>query len=182
MIDLTTLPSRLPPLLSRANPVHIQRVGTKHAGSLCEAGQAAIHHVRPWMGTGLCPVTPAAARQCIDTFQQQRTSGYGIAYLLLQEQMCLGMGLINYIHPTHKTANLGYWIRPEACGQGLAIGLCQSLQKLAFTQMGLERLELLIEPNNKASLRVAAKLGAEKEGLCRRRIFGRDALLYSLLA
>ncbi|WP_232367566.1 GNAT family N-acetyltransferase [Alteromonas pelagimontana] len=147
---------------------------------LCEAAQKSVHHVRPWLGSGCCPVTPVAARQCIDELEQKRERSYGITYLLVMEDSCLGMGLINYVHPVHRSANLGYWIRPEACGQGLAVALCKSLQKLAFLQMDLCRLELYIEPNNKASLRVAEKLGAEKEGLCRKRIFGRDALLYSL--
>ncbi|WP_245953221.1 GNAT family N-acetyltransferase [Alteromonas aestuariivivens] len=148
--------------------------------ALCEAGQASIHHVRPWLGSELCPVTLPAARQCIEILKQQREQGYGITYLLLHNERCLGMGLINYIHPVHKSANLGFWIRPDACGKGLAVGLARTLVKLAFSQMGLQRIELLIEPGNKSSQRVAIKLGAEKEGVCRKRIFGRDALLFSL--
>lgn len=180
MIDLTILPSRLPAIATTASPITIERAGVKHADQLCEAAQKSIQHVRPWLGTGLCPLSPTQARQCLQELDEQRLRGYGICYLLLMDDKCLGMGFINYIHPLHKTANLGFWIRPEACGQGLAVALCESLKKLAFAQVDLHRLELLIEPNNKASLRVAEKVGAEKEGFCRKRIFGRDALLYAL--
>ncbi|MBU2979762.1 GNAT family N-acetyltransferase [Alteromonas sp. C1M14] len=182
MIDLSTLPSRLPAIHTTSGPINIERIGVKHTDMLCEAAQKSIQHVRPWLGTALCPLTPAQSRQCIQTLEEQRSTGYGITYLLILGSQCLGMGLINHIHPVHQTANLGYWIRPETCGQGLAGALCEALKKLAFSQAGLHRLEMYIEPNNKASLRVALKVGAEKEGLCRKRIFGRNALLYALTA
>ncbi len=159
--------------------MQIQRIAQKHADMLGLAGQQSAPHVRPWLGNALCPATPAASKQCIADMEMQRERGYGITYLLIDNDQCLGMGLINYIHPVHLTANLGFWLRPDACGKGLATALCKALMKLAFSQMGLHRLECLVEPNNKASLRVINRLGGEKEGLCVRRIFGRDALLYS---
>ncbi len=182
MIDLSILPARLPPIRTEQGPINIERIGMKHTESLCEAGQVSAQHVKPWLGASLCPVTIAATKQCINALDSSRHQNYGITYLMLKEDRCLGMGIINYLHPLHLTANLGYWIRSDACGQGLAVALCQSLIKLAFSQMNLHRLECFIEPNNKASLRVVDKLGAEKEGLCRKRIFGRDALLYSITA
>ncbi|WP_246261455.1 GNAT family N-acetyltransferase [Alteromonas ponticola] len=161
-------------------PVSIERIAAKHVDALCEASQYSVEHVKPWLGTGLCPVTIPAAKQCVTSLEQSRQQNYGIAYLLITESQCLGMGVINYIHPLHLNANLGFWIRPEMTGKGLAVALSQRLIKLAFEQMKLVRLELLIEPANKASLRVAHKLNAEKEGLCRKRVMGRDALLFSL--
>lgn len=160
--------------------MQIQRIAHKHASMLCEAGQQSAAHVRPWLGNALCPVTPAASKQCISDMEAQRERGYGITYLLVEENQCLGMGIINYIHPVHLCANLGFWLRPDACGRGLATALCRALMKLGFSQMGLHRLECLVEPNNKASLRVISRLGAAKEGLCSKRVFGKDALLYSL--
>ncbi|WP_232362684.1 GNAT family N-acetyltransferase [Salinimonas chungwhensis] len=162
--------------------ISVVRLAYKHQDSLCDACRASSGHVRPWLGNSLCPLTPSATRQCIEEMEKKRESGYGITYLLMGDGVCLGMGIINYIHPLHATANLGYWIRPEACGNGLAVNLCESLAKMAFSQINLHRLELFIEPGNKASMRVAEKLGADKEGLCRKRIFGRDAYLYALLA
>ncbi|MCW8108348.1 GNAT family N-acetyltransferase [Alteromonas ponticola] len=180
MIDLSILPSRLPAIQSSEGPFTIERIAAKHVDTLCEAGQHSIEYVRPWLGTSLCPVTIPAAKQCIASLELSRQQNYGIAYLLLSEFQCLGMGVINYIHPLHLNANLGFWIRPEASGKGLAVALSQRLIKLAFEQMKLVRLELLVEPANQASLRVVQKLNAEKEALCRKRVLGRDALLFSL--
>lgn len=180
MIDLSILPSRLPPIRTEQGPVSIQRIALKHCDALCDAGQQSIHHVKPWFGASVCPVTPALAKQCIDRMEDAREKGYGLTYLLLHDEKCLGMGIVNHIHHTHLTANLGYWLRPDACGKGLATSVCETLKKLAFSQMNLHRLECFIEPNNKASIRVAERIGAVKEGLCRKRVFGRDALLYAI--
>lgn len=182
MIDLSILPSRLPPIHTEQGPVTIQRIAHKHCDALCEAGQKSIHHVKPWFGASVCPVTPALAKQCIDSMEKARDTGYGLTYLLLHNETCLGMGIINYINHTHLTANLGYWLSPQACGKGLATAICEALKKLAFSQMNLHRLECYVEPNNKASLRVAERIGGVKEGLCRKRIFGRDALLYAIVS
>jgi len=182
LIDLSTLPSRLPPIQTTDAPVTVQRIANKHLDMLCEAGQQSAHHVKPWLGASLCPVTPSATKQCIQTLEQARESGYGLAYLLIHDGRCLGMGIINYIHPVHRCANLGYWLRPDSCGKGLATAICETLKKLAFDQMDLYRLECYVEPNNKASLRVAERIGGMKEGLCKKRIFGRDALLYSIVS
>jgi len=182
LTDLTTLAARLPVAHADYDQLTVARLSGRHTQALAEACVFAASHVKPWLGTALCPVTPAAVRKFIDDAEHKKDAGYGITYLMMDGQRCLGMGFINYIHPVHYTANLGFWIRPDACGKGLAVALCKSLTKLAFSQMQLHRLELFIEPANKASMKVAQKLGAQPEGLCRKRIFGRDAYLYALLA
>ncbi len=137
MIDLSILPSRLPPIHTEQGPISIQRIAEKHCYALCEAGQQSIHHVKPWFGSAVCPVTPALSKQCIANMEKARDTGYGLTYLLMHEEKCLGMGIINHIHHTHLTANLGYWLRE--------------------------------------------RIGGTKEGLCRKRVFGRDALLYAIV-
>lgn len=181
MSDLTTLPSKLAPIRTLQGNVTVERLNQQHTEALCKAGQDAIHTVKPWLGTSLCPVTVKGAKQCIQQLEDCRQAGIGIAYLLVFNGQCLGMGIVNQINPLHRCANLGYWLTPAACGKGLALTLCQRLIKLADDLLNLLRLELYIEPTNTASLRLAQRLQATKEGLCRKRLFGRDALLYSIL-
>ena len=104
MIDLSILPSRLPPIHTEQGPVSIQRIAEKHCYALCEAGQQSIHHVKPWFGSSVCPVTPALSKQCIADMEKARETGYGLTYLLIHDEKCLGMGIINHIHHTHLTA------------------------------------------------------------------------------
>lgn len=54
-----------------------------------------------------------------------------------------------------------------------------------FETLGLNRIEIHVQPANEASCRVAEKLGAVRESLCRNRVVHRgepqDAVLYALL-
>jgi RimJ/RimL family protein N-acetyltransferase len=82
-------------------------------------------------------------------------------------------------------ANLGYWIRSSQTRRGLATAAVRLLAHWAFDNTDLNRLELVISVENLASLRVAEKAGAVREGILRSRLllYGRshDAALYSLL-
>ena len=81
--------------------------------------------------------------------------------------------------------NLGYLVAPSARGRGIAARAVRALCGWAFAELGARRLELVVEPGNRPSQRVAEKAGFRQEGLLRSylEIRGerRDALMYSLL-
>lgn len=92
---------------------------------------------------------------------------------------------INQIRSSDRCANLGYWIRTSACGQGLGSAAALQVCRWAFANTNLERLEILVAVGNVPSRRVAEKLGAHYEGRLRSRIRlnsgATDAYLYSIL-
>lgn len=83
-------------------------------------------------------------------------------------------------------ASAGYAIAPSCRGRGLAADALGALTSFAWSLPGLDRVELLIEPWNTASVRTAERAGYSREGLLRRyqEIAGerRDMLLYAALA
>ena len=80
---------------------------------------------------------------------------------------------------------LGYWVRPDRWGQGIATELAAALTRVGIEVDEVQRIELRCEPTNRASARVAEKLGFRLEATLRRRLGRegplRDALIYSLL-
>ena len=80
---------------------------------------------------------------------------------------------------------LGYWVRPDRWGQGIATELAAALTRVGIEVDEVQRIELRCEPANRASARVAEKLGFRLEATLRRRLGRalplRDALVYSLL-
>ena len=181
MIDLTTLPVRLAPIMTDTGPVKIIRANKKYAAMLAEAGKIALPSVKPWMGPDLVPATLRNAEHTLDAIEQQRRIGYGIVYLVIWDEQCLGMGLLNYIHPVHLNANIGLWLTPESRGRGLGTTLCKRLIEVAEETLKLRRLEYFTLPDNQPSLKLAHALGFRKEALCKRRILNQDALLFSLM-
>ncbi len=95
-----------------------------------------------------------------------------------------GIGL-NHVSPVRRSANLGYWVADEARGGGIAVSAARLAAAWAFGQLGLQRVEILVQPDNTASLRVAVKLGAVCEGIARNGIIvdgqPHEAIVHSLI-
>lgn len=103
--------------------------------------------------------------------------------IISEDDRYLGGCGLNQIDKLNKRANLGYWVRTSAAGHGVATQAVSALRDWAFENTDLIRLEVLIAVDNIASLRVADKTGALKEGVLRRRLVlngkAHDATLFS---
>ena len=85
-----------------------------------------------------------------------------------------------------RTGHIGYWLAPEARGRGLMTEALRALSRLAFEELGLGRVELVTDPDNTASQRVAEKAGFTREATLRsilvtRNAGRRDGVMFSLL-
>jgi RimJ/RimL family protein N-acetyltransferase len=81
---------------------------------------------------------------------------------------------------------IGYWMVAEARGRGIGARATRMLAVWALSRLGLERLELLANPSNEASQRLAERAGFTREGTLRRyrRRHGvrEDLVMFSMLA
>jgi ribosomal-protein-serine acetyltransferase len=97
----------------------------------------------------------------------------------------LGGCLLNHINHQDSLANLSYWVRGRWTGTGVATAASRLVATYGFEDLALNRIEIVIAKGNEASIRVAEKLGAKREGELRRRIRVRgdvhDAWMYSLI-
>jgi RimJ/RimL family protein N-acetyltransferase len=79
---------------------------------------------------------------------------------------------------------IGYWTAAPARGRGVASGALRQLVERAF-ELGYLRLQLLVEPANTASARVAENAGFRREGVMRGWMALRDSrpdlVMYGLL-
>ena len=94
-----------------------------------------------------------------------------------------GCGLGNLI-PTYHLANLGYWVRQSQRGKGIAPRAARLIARWGIERLHLLRAEIVVAVGNTASLRVAEKSGARREGVLRNRILVGskvyDAVMHSL--
>ena len=94
----------------------------------------------------------------------------------------IGLSQLNW---SHRVANVGYWVRSKRTGQGVARAAIRLIARFGFEELGLNRLEFVVQVGNIASMRAAMKAGARKEGVLRQRIplgeMTSDALMLSLL-
>jgi RimJ/RimL family protein N-acetyltransferase len=85
------------------------------------------------------------------------------------------------------TSEVGYWVKREARGRGVAARALRLVSAWALEQPGIERLQLRADVENRPSQRVAENAGFRREGVLRSARYnariGRrvDFALYSLL-
>jgi RimJ/RimL family protein N-acetyltransferase len=85
-----------------------------------------------------------------------------------------------------NTGHFGYWVVPETRGRGVATEALRALCRWAIEEHDVKRLELLTDPENVGSQRVAEKAGFQREGLLRSSLeyrdgTRRDSVMFSLL-
>lgn len=94
---------------------------------------------------------------------------------------CVGLSQVDRVN---SSANLGYWVGEPHRGKGIATRAALLCASLAFENLGFERLEIVALVHNRASQRVAEKVGATRAAFARDRLVfqGRPAaaFVYSL--
>jgi RimJ/RimL family protein N-acetyltransferase len=94
------------------------------------------------------------------------------------------LGAIGIRDVDQENAQIGYWVKREAHGRGVATRALKLVSRYAIAERGAGRVQLFTEPGNVASQRVAEKAGFVREGILRRylNIKGRrDGVIFSLL-
>jgi ribosomal-protein-serine acetyltransferase len=96
-----------------------------------------------------------------------------------------GVGL-NQINWQYRMANLGYWVRTSRAGRGVASMAARRVAEFGLEELGLQRIEIVVGIENRASQRTAEKTGARREGRLRKRLRTKgepiDAVIYSFIA
>lgn len=108
-----------------------------------------------------------------------------LAIVDMDDSVLGALGLSNFDWHDLK-GEIGYWMAAESRRRGIGARATRMLAVWALTSLGLERLELLANPENEASLRLAERAGFTREGTLRRyrRRHGvrEDLVMFSLLA
>ncbi|HYD68826.1 GNAT family protein [Azospirillum sp.] len=152
---------------------------------------AAVAASRPQLAAALSWASPAYGPNESAAWVMSRTAAWAQAseYSFVVEhaptRTFAGSCSINRIDWPHQVGNLTYWIDSRWTGRGAATAGAMLAARFAFANLGLRRVEILAAEDNAASIRVAEKLGAVREGVLRQRLrlggARKDAVLLSIL-
>jgi RimJ/RimL family protein N-acetyltransferase len=109
----------------------------------------------------------AEALAWIDRQRQKRAAGTVLALAIQagDDERALGNVNLAGFGDAGREATVGYWLIPEARGRGLATAATSLLIDWGLRNLGLERVEFAIQPENIASQRVAERVGAIPRGI-----------------
>jgi ribosomal-protein-serine acetyltransferase len=139
----------------------------------------------PWLTESYSPADSAAwITSSVEAWEAGVEFRFAVVEATPPGRLLGGVG-INQLNKLHRMANLGYWVRTTATGQGVATHAARLAARFALTTLELVRVEIVTMDENAASQRVAVKLGATFEGVLRDRLWlggkSHPARLYSIV-
>jgi RimJ/RimL family protein N-acetyltransferase len=107
-------------------------------------------------------------RTWLERYETCRVDGSAEAFAAVDgDGRFLGLALAPTIDREAAEVELGYIVAPAARGRGVATAMLRELTRWAFEELGALRIVLIINVDNPASERVAARCGYVREGVLR---------------
>ena len=155
--------------------------------ALYEAVRESVAEVGPWLSWCHAGYSRAESEAWIAACSVAWAKGESYDFGIFDARSSAyqgGCGL-NQRNALHHFANLGYWVRTSCAGRGVATDAVRLVAHFGFEELGLTRIEIVVDVDNAPSLRVAEKVGATREGVLRNRLVNTDqvgdAVMFSLI-
>jgi RimJ/RimL family protein N-acetyltransferase len=160
-----------------SDSVHIRRYRIDDGQAIVEAVRESLAELTPWMPWAHAAYSIRESQQWLDVqiAAFELATAFEFAIVGAEGNYLGGCGL-NQLDAANRRANLGYWVRSSATRRGAATAAVRLLREWAFQFTDLVRLEILVAIGNAASLRVAEKSGAVREGVLRSRLILHDVV------
>lgn len=154
-----------------------------------EAIDSSLEHLRPWMPWAHAePTTLEQKVQLLRLFRGKFDLDQDAVYGTFdrdERRVVGGTGL----HPRvgDRASEIGYWIRADSTGQGLATESTAAMTRVAFEIAGFDRIEIRCDPENVRSAAIPRRLGYVHEATLRGRLRDehdrpRDAMVFTMFA
>jgi len=158
----------------------------RDAPLLAAAVEASVEELRPWMPWAADEPTTLEQRVALlRRFRGRFDLGEEFVYGIFESDESAvvgGTGL--HTRAGEHAFEIGYWIRTDLGGRGLATEATAALTRVAFELCAAERVDIRVDPANARSLAIPRKLGFVEEATLRRRLSypePRDVVLYTML-
>jgi RimJ/RimL family protein N-acetyltransferase len=110
---------------------------------------------------------------------------FELGFVLKATGKLVGAGGLRIRSPEYRIADIGYVLRRDAWGQGLATEAARALVELGLRRLGLHRIWATCHVENARSAHVLEKVGMQREGRLRENVLKdgewRDSYLYALI-
>jgi [ribosomal protein S5]-alanine N-acetyltransferase len=123
------------------------------------------------------PETLEHEKQYLRKNKEKRKNNFEYNYTILyNNQVVGGCGIKIDQHRTH-IGEIGYFLDEKFWNKGITTKAVKLLEKIAFSKLKLKRIEILMNPKNLASEKVAIKCNYKKEGTKKKAIKEKGKLL-----
>ncbi len=159
------------PVLSRATDFGVLRLRELRRRD-ARAWREVRTHNADWLAPWEATVPPDVGErvpsypEMVARFRAEARAGRSLAWAMTLDGRLVGqVTLAGITLGSLRAASIGYWIDARVAGRGLTPMAVAMAADHCFTVLKLHRLEIVIRPENTASLRVVEKLGFRLEGM-----------------
>ncbi|NOH78431.1 GNAT family N-acetyltransferase [Vibrio sp. RE86] len=99
---------------------------------------------------------------------QEYADGKSMTCAIIYQGKVVGNCSFNTINYDTQMAEIGYWLSQKHQGKGIVTRVVKHLIRIAFDQLGLEKVQLSAAVENTASRNVAERVGMTLEGILTR--------------
>ena len=174
-------------MIIEGNKIGIRQYRTEDAIPFYKAAKESLEHMQAFMPWCHPAYSLQESQAWVESRSTSWDSGQDYSFIIyaIDSNELLGGVDINQINHNHKIGNIGYWVRKKALNRGVATEAVSLIAGFGFNSLDLNRLEIVMLPNNTASRKVAEKAGAKYEGIMHKRLVvhgeALDACMYSLV-
>lgn len=179
----------LPPYLLRTPRLTLRCLAPEDVVARKEAVDSSGDHLKGFFPPkDGAPWTLEAHAAQVRRFRGSFDSDADRAYAVIETATGRYLGEVSLLKRAGIDAlEIGYWIRKDATGQGIATEMAQAALKIAFEYDGVKRMDLNCAPENERSAAVARRVGFVFEGRLRDRQLAPhhprgDLLCFTMLA
>ncbi len=167
--------------------VLLRPYGSGDVERLYQAVRESVTEMSPWMPWCHADYSIEESQAWVESRAEAWAKGtqYDFVITDARDGSFLGGCGLSRIDQANQIANLGYWVKTSRAKRGVASAAVPLLAQFGLGKLKLNRIEIMAAVGNKASQRVAEKVGAKREGILRNRIVIRDqvydAVMFSLI-
>ena len=123
---------------------------------------------------GAQPKTLTAEKKWLKESIKRRKDNIDLGYTILYgKDIAGGIGVKINVHRKY-VGELGYFIDEKYWGKGIASTAVKLVENVCFKKLKLVRIEIVMQPANTASEKVAIKNGYKKEGLMKKAVRNKE--------
>ncbi len=142
--------------------LRLEPVTAEHAEGLYQAALASRAELLPWMPWAVDITLDGNRRYAVDA-ERAWQAGEEFHFAVLEEDLVLGVVGLN--RNRNGSAELHYWTRSDRTGRGYTTEAGERIIRWGIEELGVKFLTLWAGVENRASRRVAEKLGFRDVGL-----------------
>ena len=145
----------------------LREMTSEDAGALYAVVDGNRKHLRQWLSWVDKQQGPQGSLQFIEGARNDNQAGVALTLGIEHQGDIVGVITFHKIDNANRKTSIGYWLSSSHQGKGIVSNSCARLIEHAFTDLGLNRVNIRAAEDNIRSRRVAERLGLVYEGTCR---------------